>query len=447
MANLLTDDLVPLPIRRDVPNATSRRQSTTHSQPSWFASNRSSTIILAIALVARILATWEFIAHHPKNWLFSHPYEMGLVANSLVHGLGCSSPFGGSTGPTAIVAPGYPTIIAAIFLLFGSFTFASAIAIMALQILVSLLTIWLMMQVAQRIFDSRTAVIAGAFWAISLPLLWIPTIFWETSLSACGLVGMVALALRCLREPKKPAWILLGICSAMTCLVNPALLPALVAMMGWAGWKTQRCSRTAPALGLLAFIMVFSVWPIRNAYQFHAFIPLRSTLGLEMYMGNRPGATGRLDDSLFPMINESEFASYVSSGEVAYTNGKLAEACAYIRTQPGIFLRISLRRAYRFWAGTGNIDGPPIYEIHSLLTTTLGVAGFALLFRRRHTLGVLIAVPLMLFPIPYYITHAEFRYRLVIDPILTILAAFTVSRFASARSRATVQELSESVPA
>jgi hypothetical protein len=25
--------------------------------------------------------------------------------------------------------------------------------------------------------------------------------------------------------------------------------------------------------------------------------------------------------------------------------------------------------------------------------------------------------------LPYYITHAEFRYRLVIDPLLTILAA------------------------
>jgi Dolichyl-phosphate-mannose-protein mannosyltransferase len=437
----------PIAIRRDVPNARLRSQSTTHSQSSWIAASRSTATILAIGLLARILATWEFIAHHPKNWLFSHPYEMGLVANSLVHGLGYSSPFGGSTGPTAIVAPGYPTVIAAILLLFGSFTFASAIAIMTLQILVSLLTIWLMMQVARQMFDSRTAVIAGAFWAISLPLLWIPTIFWETSLSACGLTGMVALALRCLREPSKPAWILLGTCSALTCLVNPALLPSSVAMMGWAAWNTQRGSRTAPVLGLLAFIMVFSAWPIRNAYQFHAFIPLRSTLGMEMYMGNRPGATGRLDDSLFPMINKPEFASYVASGEVAYTNGKLAEACAYIRTQPGIFLKMSLRRAYRFWAGTGNIDGPPIYEIHSLLTTVLGAAGLALLYRRRRTLGVLIAVPLVLFPIPYYLAHAEFRYRLVIDPILTILAAFTVRQLASARSRTAVQELRETIAA
>jgi hypothetical protein len=33
----------------------------------------------------------------------------------------------------------------------------------------------------------------------------------------------------------------------------------------------------------------------------------------------------------------------------------------------------------------------------------------------------------MIFPLPYYITHAEFRYRLVVDPLLTILAASALS--------------------
>jgi hypothetical protein len=45
------------------------------------------------------------------------------------------------------------------------------------------------------------------------------------------------------------------------------------------------------------------------------------------------------------------------------------------------------------------------------------------------------ALPLLLFPIPYYITHAEFRYRLNIDPILTILAAYAVTQLAAVWSR------------
>jgi hypothetical protein len=35
----------------------------------------------------------------------------------------------------------------------------------------------------------------------------------------------------------------------------------------------------------------------------------------------------------------------------------------------------------------------------------------------------LFALPLLLFPLPYLITHAEFRYRIVIDPLLAVLAA------------------------
>ena len=47
----------------------------------------------------------------------------------------------------------------------------------------------------------------------------------------------------------------------------------------------------------------------------------------------------------------------------------------------------------------------------------------------RFRLAVLFLLPLMVFPLPYYITHAEFRYRLVVDPLLTILAAYALTSF------------------
>lgn len=408
-------------------------QNDTCKETGSIAPRQSTGLILVIALITRLLAVWSFVVNHPHNWLFSHPYEMGLLANSLLHGLGYSSPFGGNTGPTAFIAPGYPTLIAGVFFVFGTYTFASAITIMLIQVLVNVLTIWLIMHVARQMLDSRTAIVAGVFWAISPPLLFIPVIFWETSFSACFLLGMIALAIQCRREPTKAVWILLGACGGVTALINPALLPSLLAIMGWVAFETRRISRAAPAIGLLALLLVFSPWPIRNAYRFHAFIPLRSTVGFEMYMGNRPGATGRLDESLFPMFNKPELASYLAKGEVAYTRDKSVQAWGYIREQPGIFLKLSLRRAYRFWTGTGNVDGLRIYEIHALITTVLGFSALVLLYRqRKRAFAVLIAMPLLLFPLPYYITHAEFRYRLNIDPLLTILAAYAATQFITA---------------
>ena len=396
------------------------------------ARRRSLAIVLVVALLGRLLVLLNVALTRPHNWLFAHPYEMGLLAGSLLHGHGLSSPFGVPTGPTALIAPGYPTLIAAVFFLFGIDTFASEIAIIALQILVALVTIWLMMRICRQQLDDRTAILAGAFWAVSLPLLWVPAIFWETSLSACALPAIILLALRCRRHPTIAPALLLGASSAVVALINPALLPSLLAILAWAAWQTRRVARAAPLLGLLALLLLFSVWPIRNACRFHAFVPLRSTAGFELWMGNRPGATGFLDQSLFPMYDKSELASYVAKGEVAYTRDKTTQALQYIRAHPAIFIRLTLRRIFRFWAGTGSLDGPPIYEFHALLTTLLGFAGLLLLYRNRmRAFAVLMALPLLLFPLPYYITHAEFRYRVNLDPLLTLLAAYAVTQLAA----------------
>ena len=187
----------------------------------------------------------------------------------------------------------------------------------------------------------------------------------------------------------------------------------------------------APVFGLLALLLVYAVWPIRNAYRFRAFIPLRSTVGFELWMGNRAGATGYLDESLFPMYNKQELASYVSKGELSYTRDKSEEAKEYVEANPGIFLRMTLRRFFRFWTWTGNFAGSPFYAMHAVFTGGLGVMGIVLLWRRKREIAALMGLPLLLFPLPYYITHAEFRYRLVIDPILTILAAYAVARVAT----------------
>jgi hypothetical protein len=427
-------------------NAQDNTRPTLASLPG--ISRRALFLIFGAALLGRLVALWSFLTSHPHNYFFSHPWEMGLVANSLLHGLGYSSPFGGSTGPTAFIAPGYPTFVAAIFLLFGTDTFASVLAITLIHIALSLLTIWLIMHIAATVFDSRSAVVAGAFWAISLPLLWIPCIFWETSFSQCALIGMVAFALHCRRAPSTIRWVILGASCAIAALINPALIFSLLAVMGWLAYQTRHVSKTAPILGLLTLLVVFAPWPIRNAYRFHAFIPLRSTVGFELWMGNRPGVDGRLDESVFLMYNRQELAKYLSMGEVAYTRDKSEKAWSYIRANPTTFLDLSARRFVRFWSGTGNIDKTHIYETHALLTTLFGFTGLILGYRRGFkSFAILMALPLLLFPMPYYITHAEFRYRLNIDPLLTVLAAYAVTQIYAVitRKSAAVSPASEQV--
>ena len=94
-------------------------------------------------------------------------------------------------------------------------------------------------------------------------------------------------------------------------------------------------------------------------------------------------------------------------------------AKAYIRAHPVEFLRLTAIRCMRFWTGSGNQDGSVVFVIHALLTSSLAAIGLGRLLReQRRSVAVLFLVPLILFPLPYYISHAEFRYRLVIDPLL-----------------------------
>jgi len=221
--------------------------------------------ILSLALLARLFILWFVVARFPHNWLYTRGIELGTLAQSLVAGQGLSSPFGGSTGPTALLAPGYPAIIALFFRIFGSFTFAAAIAVMGMQLLFSVTTVLLIMHVGQVCFGNRTAHLAGIFWAVSLPLIWMPTIFWETCLSTLLLVGMMALALRCEQQPSRYLWALMGAYCGLAALVNPALMLTLLTLLGWASWQTRKTFLYSPLLSLLVLLLVFAPWPIRNA--------------------------------------------------------------------------------------------------------------------------------------------------------------------------------------
>jgi hypothetical protein len=428
----------------DIPD----HQPSTAQSPPW---RRSFVVILCLGLLSRVAVLLLTLRSNPHNWLYTKGIEMGLLADSLVHGMGYSSPFGVPTGPTAFIAPGYPTLVAAVFLLFGTYSYVSAIVIMSVQLIICLVTLGLIMHICRVALDTRTAIVAGVFWAISPPVLWMHTLFWETSISACALPGMIALLLRYRHKPTRWTWVLLGCYCAIVGLINPALLPSLIAMLGWFAWQNRSLSKIGPLISVVALVIVFAAWPIRNAVRFHAFIPLRSTVGFELWMGNRPGATGFLDVDLFPMYDKQELASYISEGEVGYTHYKSQQAWEYIRAKPRVFVNMTARRIFRFWTGTGGPGRSPIWAIHATTTTVLGFAGLILIYRNKRIrdLAMVIAIPMLLFPLPYYITHAEFRYRLNIDPLMTVLAAYAITQLDSAMKRraAAKEDVARLVPA
>jgi hypothetical protein len=393
--------------------------------------------ILTLALVLRLGVVWIVLFSYPRNWLFSKAPDLGFLADSISSGEGLSSPFGGTTGPTAFLAPGYPAILSLAFRLFGSYSFGSAAAIMGLQTVFAVLTVAMIMQVARRVFNAPTANLAGAFWAVSPPLLWLPAVLWETSLSTLLLIGMVALAICAANNPGKGQWVVIGIYCGLAMLVNPSLMLALFAILGWTIYQSRSVWRyrpwiSGPWISGLTLLAVFAPWPLRNARVLHAFVPLRSNFGYELWQGNHPGATGVFDARLEPLQNKREYSDYAARGEVAYMDKKSTLAKTYIHAHPGTFIRLSAERVVRFWTGGGSEVNSGAVEAHTVVTSLLGLVGMMVMFKRHSTedraTAILFLLPIVVFPLPYYITHPDFRFRLLLDPLLTILGAYAVTR-------------------
>jgi 4-amino-4-deoxy-L-arabinose transferase-like glycosyltransferase len=402
--------------------------------------------VLAVGLLTRAAVALMVIRQHPPTWLFTRGTEMSLLATSVLHGEGLSSPFGGHTGPSALVGPLYPLMVAAIFKLFGSYSLASEVTVLSIQVLVSVLNIWFLTRIADRFAGGRAASIAGLLWACSPPLFFMPTILWDTTFTACILTAMVWLALRLRDQPSRRRLLLTSAFFGFAALMNTALFLTALGMVLWIVFQLPAKRLRHLAFSLAVFAVVFLPWPIRNAITLHAFVPLRTTIGLELWMGNHPNSTGHLDEAIFPMFNHAELADYARLGEVGYDHQKRTQALAYIEANPATFTLLSIRRIARFWTGTGSEHSSGLFALHAGLTTLLGAVGLFYLWQRQRSFALLLLTPMLLFPLPYYITHAEFRYRLVLDPLLTMLTGCAVAFALKQRARAGNSANLNSVP-
>jgi hypothetical protein len=135
------------------------------------------------------------------------------------------------------------------------------------------------------------------------------------------------------------------------------------------------------------------------------------------------------------MDNESELRLLTLTNERIYDHLKQQEALAYIRNDPGLFFQHTYNRFIDTW--TAKYDSRtdifvqsfglrPVYVACMTLFSLFAWAGLALALRENFTKSLPFAFCLLLFPIPYYITHSSIRYRHPIDPVMTILVVLTI---------------------
>ena len=390
---------------------------------------------------------------------FGFGWETGRIARSIALGHGFSSPFVAGTGPTAWLAPIYPYLLAGVFKLFGVYTTSSAIVILSINSVFSALTVLPIYYIAKRAFGVRAAWWSGWFAAL-FPYAWYWAIkwAWETSLATLLLacVFLVSMRMAGVRQVSKSTWefapvsrwrqwLLFGLLWGLIALVNPSLLLWLPFAGVWLllkQIKTEHSRRALPmavAAGVV-FISLLAPWIIRNERVFHRFIPVRGNFWAELRMGNADDAVGLWRSWMHPSSNVLELQKYEQMGEVAYVQSKKQDALNFIRSHPGRFVVLCIRRAVFYWYGTPRDTGMELLSesrnLGFLLSSILAFAGLWVMWRKKNPATFLFASLLFAAPLIYYVTFPHPRYRAPIEPQMLILA---VGLFLAAEPRMPVQ--------
>lgn len=400
-------------------------------------------VIVALALRLAMAAADQSFRINPGLDHFDFGYETGRVARSLAEGAGFSSPFQGQTGPTAWLAPLYPALAALVFKIFGVYTQASAWTLLALNSLFSALTCWVIFDIATETAGVRVARWAGWMWAV-LPhaMFWASRWIWETSLSTLLLAIALLLALRLERDARLRTWLLFGLTWGAIALINPSCLSLLPFFGLWAAYRLGRQQRPwlagAAASALIFFAMVLP-WTFRNYEVLHRFVPIRDNFGVEFWLGNSDYSEGLWMLWLHPSTNENEMAKYNRMGEIAYVHAKQQEAMDFVHRRPGRFLELCVRRAAWFWVGIPHpSDKPLLAETRNssvVLASALAWWGALLMIRRRRRGGWLLLFCLAIYPIVYYLTFNDPRYRHPIEPEMMIAGFYLLAEAMPRRLR------------
>ena len=301
---------------------------------------------------------------------FGFGWEMGRIGRSIALGRGFSSPYEGNTGPSAWEPPLYPFLMGAVFKVFGVYTFASAWVLLSINSALASLTTIPIFWIAHRTFGERVALWSAYSWALS-PYTWYWSIhwIWDTTFTPLVLACLCLLALEMVEWPGYRGWILFGALYAIGALANPTML-AFLPFCGLWIWR-QRHRHALPSLAgvvlsSFTFFLVLSPWLIRNYEVFGHFVFIRNDFGLQFRLGNGPYADGMLMPFLQPNLDPAELAKFQRMGELAYAAECKRIALDWIRSHPGRFAVISLKRFFYFWNGVPR----PTSSVSPLARTT-----------------------------------------------------------------------------
>jgi hypothetical protein len=367
------------------------------------------------------LAAVSLLANFATQWRQPHVVqftsEATRVSLSLLNGKGFSDPLlTGPSGPTALMAPLYPVLYAAICWLFGTAAggWAAIVAITALVWAVQ----WAFVYRFAALWGHPGPGLAAALLGVALPLP--GRLFkWEAAFAGAALATSAWVVSRIIMR-KESRWT--APAAGLLFAADALLCPPAVLM--WAPWTWLVAKRIGTlrtlkigAVALAVAAVPIGLWTARNYAVFHHLFFIRDAAGVALVSSNNDCATPIISENIasgcfaanFPTGSETTMKELRAKGEYEYGNAEMKRTMAWVRSHPGRFAALSAERIAYFWFPIERTDS--ITFAYGVLMSAFSLLSLlSLLWIRSDGFRIVIG-GLATFPLIYYIAQEEQRYR------------------------------------
>ncbi len=398
---------------------------------------RTLVVLFLVALVIRL--AWVLSVSRDgfaqNDSLFYH-----VVASNISDGGVYGDIFG---EPSARWPPGWPTMLAALYRVFGAHPVVGEV----FNAFLGAVTVPLLYKLVKPPFGARVALIAAVMLCVMPgPILWTDMLVTETVFTLL-LVVFFLLVMRA-----SPTWkwaAALGLYVGLVAMVrSEAIIWMTVPLVLWwrqAGWRAA-VPRMAAAGAV--FLLVLVPWAIRNTQTMGSFIPLSTNAGETLYAGHNPNANGMQNhpsDELSASFGTPDTAEW----EVAWSKGLQREAISWAVHNPVAELELIPKKILALNRGDSwafewlNMQPYPTvgatwtvyisvvadFAWFTLLALTLiGVVALGRAVWRQPLMVAIATMFVTLLVIYGFVYYGNYRYRLPYEPLMMVVAALVVDR-------------------
>lgn len=386
-------------------------------------------LIMLIAVVLRGLILVLFPSVGQPDLMDTMSYNR--IAFQIMEGKG----FAMYGVPTVFVAPLLPFFLAGVYQLFGiHFLIVKWIFIFFAAI--SALLVYL---IGKELLRPEIGLIAALLFAVEPSLCGITAFIYTEPLNIPLLLAAIYFLIRGMKSEKNYCFSLSGLFMGLAtlCKGTTQFFPFFL----FAGLMLFRESRRLwprLLLFLVVFVLTLVPWTVRNYKTFQIFLPIATGAGESLWTGN-----------YFPFDGEFRYgetqqkASEITQGlSWIDRDRKLGEeARKMILANPGRFLKLSLKKVYRFWIKV--YESVPTGQKRStdfLILIGLGFVHWIIIFlsgiglarypEKRDAYRVILLL-LFYFTAVHAITFSVPRYRIPVMPFILPFAAITIQTVGS----------------